>query len=122
MSLLTISCIVAAIAVYVLAAELLPRLRRPKTIWDAAEAGNVAVVERLLAQGVSPNVADPDGDTPLHFAETVEVARLLLDHGAELETRDSSGWTPLFWAVAFGNARRRPRILPTGRPSSARAA
>src|SRR6185503_4996913 len=29
-----------------------------------------------------------DGQTPLHVAATVEVARFLLDHGAELDARD----------------------------------
>jgi hypothetical protein len=29
-----------------------------------------------------------DGQTPLHFAKTVEIARFLLDHGAEMDARD----------------------------------
>jgi len=29
-----------------------------------------------------------DGQTPLHFASTVEVAKYLLDHGAEIDARD----------------------------------
>jgi ankyrin repeat protein len=29
-----------------------------------------------------------DGQTPLHFASTVDIARFLLDHGANIDTRD----------------------------------
>ena len=29
-----------------------------------------------------------DGQTPLHFASTVEIAQFLLDHGAEIDALD----------------------------------
>ena len=29
-----------------------------------------------------------DGQTPLHFATTIDVAQLLLDHGADIDARD----------------------------------
>jgi ankyrin repeat protein len=41
-----------------------------------------------------------DGQTPLHFAKTVEIAEYLLSHGAEIDARDvDHGGTPAQWAV-----------------------
>ncbi|MFT4114316.1 ankyrin repeat domain-containing protein [Silvibacterium sp.] len=58
-------------------------------IHAAARLGKIDRVRELLA-------ADPalvharggDGELPLHFAATVEIAELLLDHGAEINARD----------------------------------
>jgi ankyrin repeat protein len=55
----------------------------------AAKLGMMDVLERLVA-------ADPelvharggDGQTPLHVAPTIDVARWLLDHGADIDARD----------------------------------
>ena len=41
-----------------------------------------------------------DGQTPLHFAATVEIARYLLDHGARVDTRDlDHESTPAQWML-----------------------
>jgi ankyrin repeat protein len=41
-----------------------------------------------------------DGQTPLHFASTVEIAKLLLDHGADIDARDvDHESTPAQWMV-----------------------
>ena len=58
-------------------------------IHAAARLGKIDRVRELLA-------ADPqlvharggDGQLPLHFAATVEIAALLLDHGADIDARD----------------------------------
>lgn len=55
----------------------------------AARLGMIGKLRELIA-------ADPalvqarggDGQTPLHFASTVEIAKFLLDHGADIDTRD----------------------------------
>src|SRR5437870_4700999 len=55
----------------------------------AARLGMIGKLRELIA-------ADPalvhsrggDGQTPLHFASTVEVATFLLDHGADIDARD----------------------------------
>jgi ankyrin repeat protein len=59
------------------------------TIHAAARLGMMEKLEELIA-------ADPqlvharggDGQMPLHFASTVEIAEYLLDHGADIEARD----------------------------------
>jgi ankyrin repeat protein len=41
-----------------------------------------------------------DGQTPLHFASTVEIAKFLLDHGADIDARDvDHESTPAQWMV-----------------------
>jgi len=58
-------------------------------IHAAARLGMLERLQELIA-------ADPglvrarggDGQTPLHFASTVEIAAYLLDHGAEIDARD----------------------------------
>lgn len=55
-------------------------------IHGAARLGMLADVERLVT--ANPNLVHArggDGQTPLHFASTVDIARVLLDHGAAID-------------------------------------
>jgi ankyrin repeat protein len=67
----------------------------------AARLGMLAKLKELVA-------ADPelvharggDGQTPLHFVSTVEIAKYLLDHGAAIDARDvDHESTPAQWMV-----------------------
>mmetsp|Transcript_22442 Transcript_22442/g.46795 ORF Transcript_22442/g.46795 Transcript_22442/m.46795 type:complete len:162 (+) Transcript_22442:158-643(+) len=53
------------------------------------------VVSWLLSCGANVNVADAEGDTPLHYADSLEVARVLLANGADPTIRNSEGKTAL---------------------------
>ncbi|MGO9948144.1 MAG: ankyrin repeat domain-containing protein [Steroidobacteraceae bacterium] len=58
-------------------------------IHAAARLGKIDRVRELLA--ADPQLVDArggDGQLPLHFAATVEIAALLLDHGADINARD----------------------------------
>jgi len=58
-------------------------------IHAAARMGMIDRVRALLA--MDPQLVHArggDGQLPLHFAATVEIAELLLDHGAEIDARD----------------------------------
>jgi ankyrin repeat protein len=59
---------------------------------DVHTAAHLGMLERLK-ELVSANpelvhARGSDGQTPLHFAPTIETARYLLDHGAEINARD----------------------------------
>ena len=59
---------------------------------DVHAAARLGLVERLrqLISSTPALVHEPggDGQTPLHFASTVEIAEYLLDHGAEIDALD----------------------------------
>jgi Ankyrin repeats (3 copies)/Ankyrin repeat len=59
---------------------------------DVHAAARLGMIERVREWiALNPELVRArggDGQTPLHFASTVEVAAFLLDHGAEIDTRD----------------------------------
>jgi hypothetical protein len=70
-----------------------------------AAVGDVEKVEGALRDGVSPNVADSGGWTPLHLAAGLghlQVVRLLLERGADPAVRNRLGDTPLHVAIMQG--------------------
>ncbi|HEX3448279.1 MAG TPA: ankyrin repeat domain-containing protein [Isosphaeraceae bacterium] len=55
----------------------------------AARLGMIDRLRELIAQDPTlVHARGGDGQTPLHFASTVEVAEFLLDHGAEIDALD----------------------------------
>jgi ankyrin repeat protein len=55
----------------------------------AARLGMIETLDTLIS--ANPELVHArggDGQTPLHFASTVEIARYLLDHGADVDARD----------------------------------
>ncbi|XP_033324796.2 uncharacterized protein LOC117219620 [Megalopta genalis] len=67
----------------------------------AACTNNTEIMEKLLDNGISPNVLDDKGQTPLHIACSQgypEMVQLLLQHGANPNHRDRAGNTPLHLA------------------------
>ncbi|CAM9126528.1 unnamed protein product [Chrysoparadoxa australica] len=68
---------------------------------DHARYGEIAEVKELLAQGVSPNVLNPSGNSALHYAcanGEAEIVTLLCTHGAQF-LANGTGNTPMHWAV-----------------------
>lgn len=61
-------------------------------IVDAHAAARLGLYERLreliTANPALVNAPGGDGQTPLHFASSVEIAAFLLDHGADIDARD----------------------------------
>ncbi len=79
-------------------------------LYDAAKAGNRAMVELLLSRGADVNPKEHTGQTPLHIA--VEngfqaVVEVLLANNADVNAQIGSGVTPLFLAAGRDN----PKIV-----------
>jgi len=68
--------------------------------------GRPDTVMTLVANGADTRCADPDGNTPLHYAalsREAGVAAILLDADADLTASNREGLTPLGVACAAGN-------------------
>ncbi|CAI8046099.1 Ankyrin repeat domain-containing protein 29, partial [Geodia barretti] len=95
----------STIAVYSGSLSALPFEGRTE-LHDAAERGDVEVVERLLSTSVNINSrTEEEGDTALLLASLrgdVEVVRLLLKAGAVVFIPDKDGLSPLYVASQEG--------------------
>jgi ankyrin repeat protein len=49
------------------------------------------LVQFLLQHGADVNLRDQDGNTALHFCESVEFAKHLVEHGADIMAVNSEG-------------------------------
>ena len=73
----------------------------------AARAGDVAGVERALAEGASPNARNRLGETVLVIAlknDKPALARQMIDAGADVNIAALNGVTPLMAAAHAGRS------------------
>jgi ankyrin repeat protein len=82
---------------------------------EAAKAGKIDKVRKLLKEGHHVNVLDSRfGLAPLHFAVRngrVEVAKLLIENGASLTQPSTHGITPLDWVSEYLDSEQRNALL-----------
>ena len=74
-------------------------------IFEAAQSGNVSMIENYLDLGVPPDLVDEEGWSILHHAAShgqVEVMKLLHSRGCSVDPVDRHGRTPLHHAAASG--------------------
>ena len=79
-----------------------PTVKAPDiSIHRAVEQGNIEAVRQHLAAGTDANENDSI-QTPLHYADTKEIAELLIAKGANVNAKDKTGSPPLHSAVRKG--------------------
>ena len=86
---------------------------------DAAKAGNVALVEQLLAQGVDVNARDESGNTALHVAVAeaqLDVVNVLViqSRNLDINARNNASETPLIVAAAKGRQKIAALLIDHG--------
>lgn len=75
-------------------------------LMDAAQKGDLAVVEILLSHGADPNLSSRDGQTAVILSAgrgDVPMCRALMKHGANPNTSDKLGMSATGYAKLFGN-------------------
>ena len=99
------------------------------SIHDAAEEGNIEAVKQHLAAGTDVNAQALDlredrrifnGNSPLFFASTKEVAEMLIANGAKINIT-YNGFTPLHWAADRGHEEVAALLIEKGLNFNARA-
>ncbi|MES2626166.1 MAG: ankyrin repeat domain-containing protein, partial [Pseudomonadota bacterium] len=84
---------------------------------DAAQKGDLAVVRKLIQDGVNVDEPQVDGATALHWAvnENDEpMSQLLIDAGADVNVRNRVGAPVILSAAVNGNARILEMLLQAG--------
>ena len=77
------------------------------SLLDAAEQDNRAAALALLAKGANPNVAGPDGTTPVMWAasnDDVDLVRALVRAGANVNAKNTFGTSAITEAAILGSA------------------
>jgi len=82
------------------------------TLKEAIDAGNIAAVTQLLANGIDINSNDAMGMTPLHYAvgsfnPQTEMVTFLLSRGADCTAKNHMNQTPLEsvnWMIATADS------------------
>ncbi|OQR95900.1 26S proteasome non-ATPase regulatory subunit [Thraustotheca clavata] len=69
-------------------------------LMSATSAGHVEMVSYLLSKGANPNIANENGQIPLHYHKArQEIVEILLDVTSDINKGDRSGSTPLMRAI-----------------------
>ena len=72
----------------------------------AARKGYLDIVKYLIKEGFDVNVANTDGETPLHFASLygdLAVFKVIWNESIEKNPKDKNGITPLHFACQHGH-------------------
>src|SRR5687768_3982341 len=107
---------VMVVAMICLAAISLATAAEP-TLLEAVERGERAAALRLLATGADPNVAGPDGTTPVMWAaanDDLELVRALIKARANVTLKNQLGTSALTEAAIVGSAPIVDALLKAG--------
>jgi ankyrin repeat protein len=86
-------------------------------LFEAAKRGDLAAVERLLAEGIAVDEPGRNAETPLMaaaLADQAAIAKLLIARGADIMARNAGGLTPLHAAAYAGSVEVARLLLDSG--------
>ena len=97
----------------------LPSLGGCTVFHVAANKGLPALIQLAVNRGMSPNICDDDGNTPIHYAAEsgiggADCIRVLVSTGAEINAQNKMGRTAMFQAVASGNVTAAVELVKYG--------
>ncbi len=87
------------------------------SLHEAVEKGDVQLINKLLEEGISVNITNDYGRTPLMNAawhDQVEVIKFLITNGADVNIQNAEGMTALMTAAGGGNWDMHGDIIPSG--------
>ena len=91
--------------------------RLVKRFHDAAEKGDVSLVESMLQEGVPVDCVDELDQTalfPAAYFNRTDVIRLLLQKGADVNKRDRFGDTPVHYAAMYNSTEAIAMLIEHG--------
>lgn len=92
------------------------------TIHEAIRAGDLASLQKHLANGTSPDIKDEKGISALHYAVGVnrlDMLKVLMDAKADPKVVDNQGNTLLHYAAGYGHVQTTDYFLQCGLPVNA---
>ncbi|XP_035669905.1 death-associated protein kinase 1-like [Branchiostoma floridae] len=90
---------------------------KEEALLDAAKRGNMARVEQILSEGISPDSTDKKGITALFYAVGrghTGAIQVLIKYGANPNARDKNGNSPLHEAAQNGYTEAMKMLLEAG--------
>lgn len=92
-------------------------------LFRAASGGSVALISRLIGQGVNINASNRDRETALHMVAArghYSALIYLINNGANINARTVKNWIPLHHAVRFRHTNIANYLIQRGSPAGAR--
>ena len=91
--------------------------RRECIFWESVHRNNLAMTAEMLGKGVSPNIKNKDGITPIAVAVSngsIEIISLLVDHNADLNVRSEYSSSILDESLESGMNRITALLIQSG--------
>jgi len=94
--------------------QVAPQVPMSQQLRNAIEAGDAAQVQTLISSGANPNLAEENGETPLHMAiikGSTAIATILINAGANPFAQNKQGLTPFDIAKNISNPEQQKNMV-----------
>lgn len=83
-------------------------------LFNAVMQDDLNKVNQLIAQKTDVKARTKKGETPLHYAEDIQIVEALIKAGADINATSKDGTTPLFAALFTKNRKKAALLLGAG--------